>query len=92
MAQSDSRRTSTRWSACYFRKGYRTARSDCSGIASNGIWSGAGPRRPSTIDPDGRRTVLVSARRMLNEKLIPYGSMVMVMEESLVSKELRDLT
>ncbi|MGI2298001.1 cache domain-containing sensor histidine kinase [Paenibacillus sp. GXUN7292] len=45
----------------------------------------------STIDPNGRRTVLVAARRMLNEKLKPYGTMVMVIEESLVSKVLRDL-
>lgn len=56
----------------------------------NMVWGRAGAA--STIDPDGRRTVLVAARRMLNEKLIPYGTMVMVMEESLVSKVLRDLT
>ncbi|MEK8128852.1 histidine kinase [Paenibacillus filicis] len=56
----------------------------------NMVWGRA--KAASTIDPDGRRTVLVAARRMLNEKLIPYGTMVMVMEESLVSKVLRDLT
>lgn len=56
----------------------------------NMVWGRA--EAASTIDPDGRRTVLVAARRMLNEKLIPYGTMVLVMEESLVSKVLRDLT
>lgn len=56
----------------------------------NMVWGRAAAA--STIDPDGRRTVLVAARRMLNEKVIPYGTMVMVMEESLVSRVLRDLT
>ncbi|MEK3909882.1 sensor histidine kinase [Paenibacillus sp. FSL H7-0331] len=56
----------------------------------NMVWGRA--EAASTIDQDGHRTVLVAARRMLNEKLIPYGTMVMVMEESLVSKVLRDLT
>ncbi|GBG07651.1 two-component sensor histidine kinase [Paenibacillus agaridevorans] len=55
----------------------------------NMVWSRA--EAVSAIDPNGRRTVLVAARRMLNEKLIPYGTMVMVIEESLVSKVLRDL-
>lgn len=56
----------------------------------NMVWGRA--EAASNIDQDGRRTVLVAARRMLNEKLIPYGTMVMVMEESLVSKVLRELT
>ncbi|MDF2937879.1 MAG: hypothetical protein K0Q90_3252 [Paenibacillaceae bacterium] len=56
----------------------------------NMVWGRA--EAASTIDADGRRTVLVAARRMLNEKLMPYGTMVMAMEESLVSKVLRDLT
>nr|WP_238357551.1 histidine kinase [Cohnella zeiphila] len=56
----------------------------------NLVWGRAS--LPSAVDPGGRRTVLVAARRMLNDELIPYGTMVMVMEESLVSKVLRDLT
>ncbi len=56
----------------------------------NLVWGRA--EAASTIDPDGRRTVLVAARRMLNEKLMPYGTMVLVMEESLISKVLRDIT
>lgn len=56
----------------------------------NMVWGRAAAA--STIDPDGRRTVLVAARRMLNEQVMPYGTMVMVMEESLVSRVLRDLT
>ncbi|WP_246608516.1 cache domain-containing sensor histidine kinase [Paenibacillus agaridevorans] len=55
----------------------------------NMVWSRA--EAVSAIDPNGRRTVLIAARRMLNEKLIPYGTMVMVIEESLVSKVLREL-
>lgn len=47
---------------------------------------------PSAIDEGGRRPVLVVARRMLNDTLNPYGTMVMVVEESLVSRVLRDLT
>ncbi|MDO3411841.1 histidine kinase [Saccharibacillus sp. CPCC 101409] len=56
----------------------------------NLVWGRA--TLPSAIDPDGRRTVLIAARRMLSDKLIPYGTMVVVMEESLVSRVLRDLT
>lgn len=56
----------------------------------NLVWGRAS--LPSAVDPGGRRTVLIAARRMLNDKLIPYGTMVVVMEESLVSKVLRDLT
>ncbi|WP_223285586.1 sensor histidine kinase [Paenibacillus sp. PL91] len=55
----------------------------------NMVWSRA--EAVSAIDPNGRRTVLIAARRMLNEKLIPYGTMVMVIEENLVSKVLREL-
>lgn len=47
---------------------------------------------PSAIDEGGRRPVLLVARRMLNDTLNPYGTMVMVVEESLVSRVLRDLT
>lgn len=56
----------------------------------NMVWGRA--EAASTIDPGGQRTVLVAARRMLNEKLMPYGTMVMAMEESLVSKVLRDIS
>ncbi len=56
----------------------------------NMVWGRA--KAASTIDPDGQRTVLVAARRMLNEKLMPYGTMVLVMEESLISKVLKDIT
>lgn len=55
----------------------------------NLVWGRAS--LPSAVDPGGRRTVLIAARRMLNDKLTPYGTMVMVMEESLVSRVLRDL-
>ncbi|WP_020620374.1 sensor histidine kinase [Paenibacillus daejeonensis] len=55
----------------------------------NLVWARAS--LPSTIDPGGRRTVLIAARRMLNDKLVPYGTMMMVLEESFVSKVLSDL-
>ncbi|MFS0723649.1 sensor histidine kinase [Paenibacillus sp. 1P07SE] len=55
----------------------------------NLVWARAS--LPSSIDPGGRRTVLIAARRMLNDKLVPYGTMMMVLEESFVGKVLSDL-
>jgi len=55
----------------------------------NLVWARASV--PSAIDPGGRRTVLLAARRMLNDKLVPYGTMIMVLEESFVGKVLSDL-